>query len=63
MDQKEVEVKTIKDNAHALVETFDEYERLKNKEKMFFVDKKEHVVTAASIMRHVRWKLGKLSDQ
>ena len=46
-----------------LVTTFEEYEKLKDQEAMYYRQRKKTVVTAESIMRHVRWKLGRLSDK
>ncbi len=46
-----------------LVTSFDEYEKLKQQEVMYYRQRKKTNVTAESIMRHVRWKMGKLSDK
>ena len=49
---------------HALVDNFQEYEILKEKERASYQQASLKVgVTASSIMRHVRWKLGKISDK
>ena len=45
-----------------LVTSFDEYEKLKKQESLYYRQRKKTNVTAESIMRHVRWKLGKMSD-
>ena len=46
-----------------LVTSFDEYEKLKKQEEMYYRQRKKTVVTAESIMRHVRWKMGRISDK
>ena len=46
-----------------LVTSFEEYEKLKKQEAMYYRQRKKTVVTAESIMRHVRWKMGKISDK
>ena len=46
-----------------MVTSFDEYEKLKKQESLYYRQRKKTNVTAESIMRHVRWKLGKMSDQ
>mgnify|MGYP000232881392 CR=1 FL=1 len=50
-------------SAYDLVTSFDEYAQLKALETQQYHQRKKSVVTAASVMRHVRWKLGKLSDR
>jgi hypothetical protein len=47
-----------------LVDNFQEYEILKERESKIYnqaLTKKQ--VSAKSIMRHVRWKLGKITDK
>ena len=46
-----------------LVTTFEEYEKLKDQEAMHYRQRKKTKVTAESIMRHVRWKMGRMSDK
>ena len=46
-----------------LVTSFEEYEKLKKQEALYYRQRKKTMVTAESIMRHVRWKMGKLSDR
>jgi len=46
-----------------LVTSFEEYEKLKKQEEMYYRQRKKTTVTAVSIMRHVRWKMGRLSDK
>ena len=46
-----------------LVTSFEEYEKLKEQESMHYRQRKKTKVTAESIMRHVRWKMGRLSDK
>lgn len=47
---------------HALVDKYEEYEALKERESKIYTRAKRQV-TAKSIMRHIRWKLGKISDK
>ena len=49
--------------AHEMVTNFEEYQLLKKKESMQYCQRKKTNVTAASIMRHVKWKLGQMSDK
>jgi hypothetical protein len=47
-----------------LVDNFQEYEILKAKESRIYNESStKKQVSAKSIMRHVRWKLGKISDK
>jgi hypothetical protein len=73
-DQSEIKIKqdsldpsgivgcSYKTAEHALVDNFAEYQVLKEKENKFY-NQSRRKVTAKSIMRHIRWKLGKISDK
>ena len=53
----------VKKSDFDLVTSFEEYEKLKQQESLYYRQRKKTNVTAESIMRHVRWKMGKLSDR
>ena len=53
----------VKKSDFDLVTSFEEYEKLKKQESLYYRQRKKTNVTAESIMRHVRWKMGKLSDR
>ena len=45
-----------------MVGNFDEYQLLKDQEKKHYSQRKSTTVTAASIMRHVKFKLGQMPE-